>query len=82
MITDDEARANISANVQRLLSVHGQSVYWLMKRLSMSPGAIYPIVRGDVLPSIAMGARIAEAVGATVEDLLQPPPVRRRKKSA
>lgn len=71
MITDEQAKAAVSENISRILEEQDKTAYWLMKRLDMSPGAIYPIIRGESLPSLAMSARIAEALGVSVDSLLQ-----------
>lgn len=73
MITDSEAKAWVAQNVNRLLGERGRSAYWLMKTLGAKQGTIYPVVRGEVLPSVAMTARIAEALSVTVDELLKKP---------
>ena len=70
-MTDEQALAALSGNLVRLLAKQGHSVYWLMKKLAMSPGAIYPIVRGEKLPSIGTASRIAAALNVSLDDLIQ-----------
>lgn len=84
MLTDDQAKVAISENLKRILEERGHTVYWLMHTLELSSGALYPIVKGKVLPSIAMAARIAEALGVSVDELIQENPKKKSpgKKSA
>lgn len=70
-VTEAQAKAAISKNLNRILGERGQSPYWLMTQLEMSPGALYPIVRGKKLPSIATAARIAAALEISVDVLLE-----------
>ncbi len=72
MISDENAKAYVSANIQRLLHASGKSAYWLMKELGAKQGTLYPVVNGQVVPSIAMTARIAECLNVTVDELLKP----------
>lgn len=73
MITDTDAKEHVSANIRASLEALELSVYWLRKQLDVGEGTIYPIVRGAVLPSVAMTARIAEKLGVTIDHLLLPP---------
>lgn len=70
MITDSDAKFSISKNIQRVLEEQGRSVYWLKNRLGVGQGTIYPIVKGDVVPSVAMAARIAEILGVSIDSLV------------
>jgi transcriptional regulator with XRE-family HTH domain len=70
VITDKQAVASVAENVRRILDERGLSVNWLVVQLKASPGTIYPIVRGEALPSIGTTARIAEVLGVLVDDLL------------
>lgn len=72
-VTDQEACDFVASNIQRILAEQSKTTYWLMKALSMSPGAIYPIIHGESLPSIGTTARIAEALHTTVDELLKRP---------
>lgn len=72
MLTDDEVKAAFSANVSRLLEEQGHSIYWLRKEIGVGEGTIYPIVRGKVVPSVAISSRIAEALGVAIDDLIEP----------
>ncbi len=72
MLTDEQAVASVSESIRRILNARGLKTHWLVLKLQASPGAIYPIVRGEVHPSVGMTARIAEALGVSVDDLLPP----------
>lgn len=71
MLTDDQAKVAISENLNRILEEQDKSAYWLMTHLGMSSGALYPIIRGKSLPSVALAARIAELLEVSVDDLIQ-----------
>lgn len=73
MITDEETKSAISENISILLDQQGHSRYWLMQQIGMTEGGFYPIVRGEVVPSVAISARIAEVLGVKIDDLLKTP---------
>ncbi len=79
VISDEQAKSAISVNVRRLLAARGNSAYWLMKELGLKEGTFYPVVNGEVLPSVAVTARIAEVLGVTVDDLLEIPEEKRSR---
>ena len=74
MIQDDEAKRNISANVKRLLAEHIPP--WSQADLARATGEsemrISFLARGVNLPSAALLARVAEALGCTSDQLLSP----------
>lgn len=70
-MNDKQARRVISENIRRLLAERGRSAYWLMKRLGVSSGAIYPIIRGESQPLLSLAARIASVMGVEIEELIQ-----------
>lgn len=73
MITDEQTKTAISENITVLLEQQGHSRYWLMQQIGMTEGGFYPIVRGEVVPSVAISARIAEVLGVKIDDLLKAP---------
>lgn len=75
-MTDLEATLVLSANIRRILAEQGRSANWLTVTLHASPGAIYPIVRGEANPTIGTVSRIANALGVSVDELLTPQPVK------
>jgi transcriptional regulator with XRE-family HTH domain len=80
VISDEDAKRAISVNVKRLLDERDCSAYWLMKKLGLKEGTFYPVVNGEVLPSVAVTARIAEALDVTVDDLLAIPDEKPRRR--
>jgi len=72
MLSDEEVKAAFSFNVRRILEEKGHTIYWLKKEIGVGEGTIYPIVNGKVVPSIAISSRIAEALGVTVDELIEP----------
>lgn len=74
-MTDLEATLVLSANIRRILAEQGRSANWLTVTLKASPGAIYPIVRGEANPTIGTVSRIAVALGVSIDELLTPQPI-------
>ncbi len=82
MLTEDQARANIAANLQRIMDTRRLSQSELARMTGDDQQSISRILRGKNAPGIAFLARIAEALQTTVDYLIAPPPVESRKKSA
>jgi transcriptional regulator with XRE-family HTH domain len=77
-ITDAEARRNIAANIRRLLNDYGWSQRELARRSRESAMNVSRIINEVNLPNAALAARIADALGVKVDDLLS----RNSKKTA
>lgn len=71
-MTDEKAKELVAANIARLLHATGKNAHWLMKELDIGPGAMYPIVRGEVAPRISTASRIADCFGVSIDELLRP----------
>lgn len=74
MISDDEAKANIAANVRRLRGT--RSYGQIAKACSTKDWHAYPATIQQIesarhLPSAGLLARVAEALGVTPNDLLR-----------
>jgi len=69
-MTDQQANANFSANVNRLLREQNRSKYWLVQETGDAINRIYPAVNGTQRPSPGMLTRIAAALNVTVDELL------------
>jgi DNA-binding XRE family transcriptional regulator len=78
-VTDKHACENVAFNLSRILGEQGRTIYWLMKEIKMSPGALYPIARGVNVPNVATAASIAKALSVTVDDLLKEPQISEKK---
>lgn len=70
MITSDKAKSNISANVRRLLNERNMSQADLSRVTGDQPMRLSYCIRGVQEPSASFLARIAEALGVSVDDLL------------
>lgn len=86
-MTDEVAKANIAANIRRLLSLREppqNTQRWLANQTGESEMRISLYARGERIASAGVLTRIAAAFGISVDDLLSdPPPTKgRRKKSA
>ena len=82
VITNDQAKVNIGANVSRILDQKEWSQSDLARATGENVMTISHLTRGARLPSAALLARVAEALGVTSESLLSEPPERLPKKSA
>lgn len=73
MITDEIAREHIAANVDRLLKKLGKSRYWLAQQTGEWESRIASVCNGKSLCSVAMAARIATALGVSLDELMTNP---------
>lgn len=78
LITDDQARRNIAANLKRLMAAAGYSTRDVAERLKCSHGAISQYTLENKLPSAATLARLAQLFDVTADELLEPAAGRRR----
>lgn len=72
VVSDDQALQYIAANVARLRGDRSYSE--LAKLVDSYPANISKIEKGEHMPGAALLSRLAEALGVTSDDLLQPPP--------
>lgn len=70
VITDDEARRNIAANIRRLLKQRGWSQGELARRSKESAMNVSRIINGVNLPNAALLARIGEALEVSADYLI------------
>lgn len=70
VLTDNEAKAVISANVKRLLGERNMSQAELARATEEDTAKISQMIHGKKLPSAGFLARIAEAFGVAADDLL------------
>jgi transcriptional regulator with XRE-family HTH domain len=69
MITDDEVRANIAANINRLLEDRGWSRAELARKTGDNQVTINLICNGRHVPRSGLLARIAEAFDVSMDRL-------------
>ena len=74
VVSNDEARENIAANITRLLDARGWNQQDLADATGESKMTISNIVRGNYLTNAGTVARIAEALDVTVDRLISAPP--------
>lgn len=74
MLTDDQVKANIAANVTRLLAKEGWSKSELARRTGDTAMAISRICRAEHVAGSGILARIAEAFDVNVDRLILDPP--------
>lgn len=74
MITDDQAKANISANLSRILRERGMSQPDLAAKTGIPVMTINRVIRRIHVPSSAYLARISEALDVSMDRLIAPPP--------
>jgi len=82
VITDDQARKNVAANVKRLLDEKGMSQSDLARATGETFMTISRVVRAQNVASYAVVCRIAEALGVKSDDLHQTPQKPSRKATA
>lgn len=74
MLTDDEARRYLAANLQRLMEnrrINQSDLARLTKEPVMTISRAF---RGENMPRASVLARIAEALDVSIDRLLGPPP--------
>lgn len=72
VITRDEARQRIAANVSRLLAEQGMTQNELARRSDVAHSRLSLLIRGDLLPNPADLWNVAEALGTTLDGLMGP----------
>ena len=82
MISNDEARQNIAANVQRLMAIRGWDQSDLARESGENHMQISRVVRGTNLANAATLARVAEALDVTMDRLISEPPTEKSRRSA
>ena len=70
MLTDDQAKRLIAANVQRLMDEKGMNQTQLAEATGESCARVSMMVRGVKTPSAPFLHRIAEALEVTVDEIL------------
>lgn len=72
MISDEETKRRIAANVARLLHERGMCQADLVEKTGESSARVSMMARGLKLPSAAFLARVAEALNTSTDDILSP----------
>ncbi len=74
MVSENEVRQNISANLRRLLAARGISLNKLSQMCGINYASLHGYYMGKNTPSAFAVARLAEALDVTVDRLIYPPP--------
>lgn len=74
VLTDNEIRENLAANMRRLISDRRLSQMELSRRTGETQPTISNILRGKHLPSAGIVFRLAEAFDVSVDRLLSAAP--------
>ena len=74
-MTDSQALRRIAANVKRLREEAGLSMRDLAARAHDYPSAVPRIEDAENMPGVGLLTRFAEALGVTVNDLLEEPKI-------
>lgn len=82
MLTTKEAKANISANIRRIITARGMSVLDLAKLTEEPQNSVYRVVRGENEPGAVLLSRIAEALDVSVDRLLSFPEKSKKAETA
>ncbi len=82
-VSDNQALANISGNLRRLLVARAVSQNGLAREIGESPTRINQYVQGKKMPGAGVLSRIAEFLDVSIDEIVgQKPPRRSGKKSA
>lgn len=73
MISNDEAKARIGANVSRVMDEKRMTQAELSRITDENEVTISRVVRGTNVPNCALLHRIAEALQVSIDSLLAPP---------
>lgn len=79
MISDDQAKKHIAANLAKMLNEKKVSQSELARRTGEQRMTIWRTVSGLHVPSAALLARIAEALETTLDKLLEAPTKKSRR---
>lgn len=79
MLSDDEVKVNLAANLTRLLHDRDWSQSELARRTTDPIMTISRICRGQNAPTAGVLTRIAEALDVSIDRLVSPPPSSDRK---
>ena len=79
VITDEQAKKHIAANLARLLKMQKISQSELARRTGEARMTIWRLCRGLNVPTAGVLARIAEALGTSLDSLLEVPPKNSRR---
>lgn len=82
MLTDDQIKANMSANLRRLLGSRHWAQSDLAREADVKEMMVSLVIRGKSLPGIAIASRIAEALETSIDKLIMPPPEKNSRRSA
>lgn len=82
MLTDDQIKANMSANLRRLLDSRHWAQSDLAREADVKEMMVSLVIRGKSLPGIAIASRIAEALETSIDKLIMPPPEKNSRRSA
>lgn len=79
MLTDEQVKVNVAANVARHLSERGWSRNELARRTQENQVTINNICNGKHVAGAAILSRIAEVLDVSMDRLVMPPPTRPEK---
>ncbi len=82
MLTEDQAKQNIAANLRRIMESRNLSQSELARMTGDHQTAISRIIHAQNSPGVAFLARLAEALQTTVDYLIAAPPESANRKSA
>lgn len=74
MLTQDEAKQNLAANLGRILQDRHLKPLELSRRAGVPQATIYAILHGKHVPNAVLLLNIAETLDVSTDRLLQAPP--------
>lgn len=79
-VSDELALKHIAANVVRLRADRSQ--YWLAKTVGTYPSNIARIENGESMPGAGLLSRLAEALDVEIQQLIDEPPAKGRRRAS
>ena len=73
VINDQQLKRNLTRNLKRILEAADVTPYRLAKMIDEPQNSVYRFCRGDNVPNAVILARVAEALGVTVDELIRSP---------
>ena len=74
LLTDEQAKSYVAANVRRLLRDRGWRQADLARATGETEMRVSRCLRAEHVPSVGLLKRFAEALGTTMDELTDPPP--------
>jgi len=82
VLTDQQIKSHMAANLRRMLDSRGWSQSELHRRSGVNNMTISEVIRGETVPGIGVASRIADALDVTIDKLISAPPENSSRKAS